>query len=127
MGSVGMESAFARLASGLTAVQKTVDGEGFAGAATVSAGGGGAPGQTVGGAGVRQGAGEEQGVGRCQRIQEPVLANARGRRRSLSGAGETPMIQSKEQRLRTGARKSRLPQGRPQLPNQILAQTIEGW
>ena len=99
-GSAGVGGVSARLAisTGLTAVRKTVGEEGFAGAATASAGGEGAPPtQTVRGkgAGVIQVAGEKQSAARYQSvacISEDALAYARGGMRSSSGAGRTQMI-----------------------------------
>ena len=76
------------ISTGLTAVRKTVGKEGFAGTATVSAGGKGAPsGRAVGskGAGVIQVAGEKQSAARYQSvacISEDALAYARGGMRS---------------------------------------------
>ena len=92
---------------------KIVGQEGSAGAESVFAGTGSAPGRAVGGgrgqagAGVSQGAGGKQGAARCEEIQEPALANARGGIRSTLGAGEIPMKCCKEQRLRVGVGKSR--------------------
>ena len=92
---------------------KIVGQEGSAGAENVFAGTGSAPGRNVGGgpgqagAGVSQGAGGKQGAARCEEIQEPALANARGGIRSTLGAGEIPMKCCKEQRLRVGVGKSR--------------------
>ena len=92
-------------ASGQTAARRNAGQGGSAGMENVSAGGIRAPGRAVGGqagAGVNQGAGEEQGAARCEEIQEPVLASAGGGTRSSLVAGEIPMKKTKEQRLRAG-------------------------
>ena len=81
-------------ASGQGAAGKIVGQEGSAGAENVFAGTRRAPGRNVGGqagAGVSQGAGEEQGAARCEENQEPALADAGGGIRSTLGAGEIPM------------------------------------
>ena len=99
-GSAGMGGASARFAisSGLTAVRKTVGKEGFAGAETVSAGGGDTegspPGRAVGGQGASAGCGD--GVAeekqRAATLEEPALAYAGGGMSISSEAGETSMI-----------------------------------
>lgn len=80
-------------ASGQTAARRNAGQGGSARMENVSAGGIRAPGRAVGGragAGVNQGAGEEQGAARCEEIQEPVLASAGGGTRSslVAGAGK---------------------------------------
>ena len=89
-GSAGMGGASARFAisTGLTAVRKTVGKEGFAGAETVSAGGGDTegspPGRAVGGQGASAGCGVAEEKQRAARTEEPgpAIAYARGRMRS---------------------------------------------
>jgi len=88
--------------------------EGSAGAENVFAGTGSAPGRNVGGgpgqagAGVSQGAGGKQGAARCEEIQEPALANARGGIRSTLEAGVEKSRESADQSARVEQLVSRL-------------------